>query len=241
MKIKYLFVEDNEELRNPVVDELRRSSSSTDVLIADSGETALVKLKKEPDIDLVVLDLSLSTDMYGMEVLSRIREFSNVPVVILSTDGAPERQTEALERGANGYMLKETFESPIHIRSHLEAILERSRASPRGFSDRYSFEGWILDAARRQLFNPDGAEVTLSSREFDLLLVFVENSQSVLAQQELIDKLRSGVGKDPQAALAKLLSRLRKKLDEDRRNSFILNVYGQGFHFTPTVTPADRA
>ena len=243
MKTKYLLVEDIEELRNRIAGELRRSSSATEVLEADSGESALAKLEQEPDIDLVLLDLTLNTEMYGLELLTRIREFSNVVVIVLTSDLAPERQTEAIERGADGYIDKTRFESTIQLRRHLEVILQRKRSKvgTRSVSDCYSFEGWKLDAAHRQLFNPDGAEVTLSIREFDLLLVFVENPQTILTRQELIDKLRVVGGKDPGAAVTTLLSRLRKKLDkEDRSNPFIQNIYGQGFQFKPVVSPVAR-
>ena len=207
---------------------------------ADDGEEALKKLHREPDIDIVVLDLTLNTDMYGLEVLSRIREFSDVVVVMLTSDKAPERQTEALDRGADGYMYKSTFKRSIQIRHHLETILKRHRADGKRTADRVFFEGWVVDAVRRSLRNPDGAEVTLSPREFDLLLAFVENPQVLMTPEALIDRLDMGVGKDPQAALSRLLSRLRKKIDKDRRHPFIQNVYGRGFAFTPPVRPENR-
>lgn len=240
MNAKYLLIEDQEELRNLIADELRRSPS-TEVLVADSGEAALATLEREPDIDLVVLDLTLQTEMYGLEVLRRIREFSNVPVVIHTSDPAPERQTDALERGVDGYMDKFRFDSPIQIRRHLEAFVRKRRSGTGGASGRYSFEGWTLDAGNRTLINPDGADVTLSSREFDLLLLFVERPQTILTPYQLTEKLGAKAGTDPQAAFTKLLSRLRKKLDNDRSAAVILNVHGKGFYFTPTVISSARA
>ena len=240
MKIKYLLVEDNEAFRNGLANELSRSSSTTEVLFADDGEEALEKLHREPDIDIVVLDLTLNTDMYGLGVLSRIREFSDVIVVMLTSDKAPERQTEALERGADGYMYKSTFKRSIQIRRHLETILKRHRAGGKRTADHVSFEGWAVDTVSRRLRNPDGADVTLSRREFDLLLAFVENPQILMTQEALIDRLNMGAGKNPQAALSRVLSRLRKKLDKDRRHPFIRNVYGQGFTFTPSVRSENR-
>ena len=238
MKTKYLLVEDDEQLRNLIADELRRSTMATEVLFADSGEGALAKLEQEPDTDLVVLNLSLATPMYGMEVLSRIREFSEVPVVILTTNQSPERQVEARERGADGYMCKDIFDSQISIRCYLETVLKKSRSGTGANSERYSFEGWTLNALGRQLLNSDGAEVTLNSREFDLLLVFVENPRTVLTQEKLIEKLGMGASKGPQVALARVLSRLRKKIDMDRSAPLIRSVHGQGFYFTPAVVSA---
>lgn len=239
MTKKYLIVEDQEELRSQLSNELRRSTIATDVLVATSGEEALETLEQETDIDIVVLDLSLNTDMYGMEVLRRLRKFSNIPVAILTTDRAPERQTEAIELGANAYMYKGVFDSSIQIRRHLEAILKVSRLDHRHASTNYCFSGWTLDVTRRRLFNPDGAEITLSSREFELLLVFVENPHLVLSQKELIEKVGMDSNKNSSAAITKLIFRLRKKIDKNCAEPFILNVYAQGFRFTPKVVLVD--
>ena len=126
--MKYLLVEDNEELRNRIADELRRSTTVAQFLGMDSGEDALVSLERESDTDLVVLDRKLASEMYGKEVLNR--------VVILAGDPTPEQLTEIIERGANRYMYKSanrymykfTFGSAIQIRHYLKAVPERSRS-----------------------------------------------------------------------------------------------------------------
>ena len=127
---KYLLVEDTPELRNRVANELRRPPKGAEIFVASSGVDALKTLKNEPDIDLVVLDLTLEGQMYGMEVLGKIRKTMDVPVVILTTEQDPARQVEALGRGADGYMVKSIgFESsPIQIRRYVETVLEKHRS-----------------------------------------------------------------------------------------------------------------
>ena len=243
MKIKYLIVEDHEDLRKDIANELQKSSITEEVLVTDSGEEALAMLGRDSNIGMVVLDLDLTLGvgkMYGMQVLSMIREFSTVPIVILTSDEAPERQTEAMAKGATGYMHKKWFTSEIQIRQYLETVLERERSEAGEGSGRYSFEGWTIDAVHRRLLNPDDAEVTLTTKEFDLLLMFVENPRTVLQQEALINKFSTAAGKDPRAAFAKLLSRLRGKIDKGRKKPFILNMHGKGFLFTPLVTPEVR-
>ena len=235
MQIKYLIVEDNEEYRNRLANELSGAATSTAVLFADDGDKALQKLRQEPDIDIVVLDLTLNTDMYGLEVLDRIREFSDVLVVILTSEQSPYQHTEAIKRGADGYMDKGAFAETIQARHHLETIFRRHRVSRR-----VSFDGWTVDTLRRTLFNPDGVEIVLSAREFDMLLLFVDNPQTLLTPDDLIDKLGARGARDPQAALARLLSRLRKKIYDDRREPFIRNVYSRGFIFMPTIEPVEK-
>lgn len=237
MRIKYLIVEDNEEYRNRLADELSRSAMSTEILFADNGQKALEKLKRNPDIDMVVLDLTLNTSMYGLEVLDRVREFSDVLVVILTSERSPYQFTEAIRRGADGYMDKAAFSETIQMRHHLETIFLRPLSPGNRIPRRLTFEGWTVDPPHRRLVNPDGAETVLSPREFDLLLLFVQNPQTLITQDELIDNLGARGARDPHAALARLMSRLRKKIDKDRCNPLILNVYGRGFTFAPAVHP----
>ena len=239
MRIKYLVVDDNEEFRNRLANELSRSAASTEVLFADNGEETIEKLRKEPDIEMVVLDLTLNTAMYGLEVLDRIREFSDVLVVILTSEESPYQRTEAVRRGADGYMDKAAFADTIQVRHHLEAIFRSDRTGANRSANRLAFKGWTVDVLRRGLFNPVGVEIILGPREFDLLLLFVQNPQTLLTRDELIDRLGARDAKEPHAALDKLLSRLRKKIDKDQRDPFIRNVYGRGFTFAPAVNPVD--
>ncbi len=238
-KTTCLIVEDHEELRNNIVDELRTSSMIGKTLTAGSGEEALELFEQVPGIGMVVLDLDLTMgggQMYGMEVLSRIRETSTVPpVVVLTSNTAPARWTEAVNKGADGYLPKEWYRDPIQIRLYLETVLERSRKA--GHTGCWSFEGWTLDAPRRRLLSPDGADVTLTEKEFRLLFEFVTNPQTVLTQETLIERLGLA-GKNPEAALATVVKRLRNKIDRNQQTSFILNVRGRGFHFAPAILPA---
>ena len=246
MNSKYLIVENTVELRNEIAEELRKSPTTAGVLSTGSGEEALEILEQNPDIDMVVLDLNLESQMYGMEVLRRIKEYSTVLVVILTTDEAPERQTEAMSWGADGFMHKRWFRTPeghkqgqFKIRNFLETIIERKRLGTAPVLRHYEFEGWILDARQSpgQVFNPEGGEVTLNDTEFDLLLTFVENPQKVLSQDELIKKTGGARVKDPNATLIKQLSRLRRKIDKGRQTSFIRTAHAAGFFFAPTVNP----
>jgi len=242
MKTKYLIIEDVKELRDNLAKELRLSTSEeTEILVTGSGEDALAILKQNPDTDLVVLDLTLETDMHGMEVLKEIKKFSQVPVVVMTTDDTPERQTAATDAGAVGYIIKDQFPREIQIKHYLEAVLKRERSRTATTPDRYQFEGWTLDVRQRRVFNSDGGEVRLTEGEKELLITFVESPGKVLEQDKLIKKLGMDEGEDPRAAIAQLLSRLRRKIDKGRQTSFIKNVHGQGFYFTAAVTPLSKA
>ena len=127
--MKYLIVEDEKEIKEPLATELRRSKDVTAVIITGSGEKAIEIFRQDPEIGFIALDLTLNEDkMYGMDVLKEIREFSDVPIVILSTDKDPNRQIEARDLGANGYLVKEIFESPLAIRQYFESVLYKVKS-----------------------------------------------------------------------------------------------------------------
>ena len=190
--MKYLIVEDEKEISHPLMTELYRSEDVTEVITTDSGEEAVEIFRQDPEIGFIALDLTLKGgDKYGMDVLKEIREFSDVPIVILSTDMDPNRQIEAEELGADGYLVKEIFKSPLAIRQYFESILNKVQSETLDGSGCYSFQGWVFDTQfNRRLVNPDGAEVKLTANEFELLQVFVEQPGKVISQAELIERLR---------------------------------------------------
>ena len=237
----YLLVEDNPETRHGVARELKEGSSvPVEVIAVDSGEAALARFGLRQDIDLVLLDLDLGPGrMKGMEVLREIRRSSQVPVVIYTVDTKSEQEVEAWELSVDGYLDKNKFgDNNFLVRRCLEAKLKRRK---RGEGrECYSFDGWTLDADRRQLINPAGAEVVLSDSEFDLLLMFMRKPGEVLTLEELIGEHGFESAKDPASAFAQRLSRLKRKTTGDGDAAFIRNIYGQGYKFTATITQGFR-
>ena len=233
MKINYLIVEDNTSVSETLVEELHLSALTGEVQTTTTGEEAVSMLKKNPCIDLMVLDYILAGDMHAPAVLTEARNFSNVKIIIWGKHAEAERQTETLRLGADAYMPKDTFKSALQIRNFLEAFMEKPHPDA-DVKITYKFDGWTLDKHRRQVVNSDGAMVSLRGQEFDLLLLFVENPQSILSQEEIAKHL---VGmednKNIRGAIAQLVTRLRRKIDN--KNAFILNVRGRGFQFTPDV------
>lgn len=235
---KYLIVEDEQPIREAIVREFQRPPAEM-VFETDSGEEALQIMKEHPDINGVILDLQLKGEMYGIEVLANIRssesQIRNTTVGILTTDTSAGRKKEAVKNFADGYMDKDDFKSPLDIREFMNFLEDRKLKAGAGII--YEFNGWTLDPVYRRLLNPHEAEVELRNSEFSLLVAFVDNPDTVMTHEELIEKVGISTAADGEqrAAFAKLLSRLRKKVDIDRRDSVIENVYGKGFRFTPAV------
>ena len=237
-KMKHLIAEDNEEFCERLKIELLRSDNVNEVITTGSGEETFEIIKQDYkqdwSIKVISLDLVLNDSTFGLDVLKEVRKFSNVPVVILTSDKDPIRQLEAQRLGANGYLVKEIFPSMLLIRQYFENVWDVFLSN----SGCYSFEGWTFDTRfNRRLTNPDGAEVKLTPSESALLQIIVEQPGIVVSQDDLIEKLGPVIraDKDPQGAIAKLIFRLRKKIDRDRENPFIMTVLGQGVQFTPLV------
>jgi two-component system response regulator MprA len=181
-----------------------------DVHVADRGEVALEMLPRISP-DLILLDVMLP-GLDGFAVAERIRELSNVPILMLTARDSVEDRVSGLERGADDYLVK-PFELP-ELLARIRALLRRSRlsieAEPR--DDQVSFAGISLNATTRQVAFL-GEALELTPREFDLLEYFLRHPRQVLTR----DQLLSGVWGYDSDASSNLVDvyvlQLRKKLE----------------------------
>lgn len=234
-----LVVDDDREIRTLLSRFLAKEGFRVSAA-ADGRE--MRKMLAEWGIDLVVLDLMLPGED-GLALCRSLRAGSDIPVIMLTAKGDDVDRIVGLEMGADDYVPK-----PFHPRelvARIKAVLRRSRAPHGGFSggrvpdsdaQRFLFEGWQLDTARRELIAPGGVLVPLSSGEYGLLLAFVSQPQRVLSRDQLLDLAR---GRDAQAfdrAIDVQVSRLRRKIEADPRNpQLIKTVRGGGYLLAATV------
>lgn len=182
-----------------------------DVHTADRGEQALEMLPRL-DPDLILLDVMLP-GLDGFAVAEKIRQLSNVPILMLTARDSVEDRVSGLERGADDYLIK-PFELP-ELLARIRALLRRSRLSvdqePRD-DDLVTFAGISLHAKTRQV-SFLGEAVELTPREFDLLEYFLRHPRQVLTR----DQLLSGVWGYDSDASSNLVDvyvlQLRKKLE----------------------------
>ncbi len=144
-----------------------------------------------------------------------------------------------LELGADDYVPKPF--NPRELLARIRAVLrrtsgegtERSKAPPPRL---IRFAGWTLEPARRRLIDPEGAEVTLTGGEYELLSILVERPNRVLTRDMLMDLLHGRQAGPFDRAIDVAVSRLRRKLDDDGRNpSLIKTVRGGGYVLAATV------
>jgi two-component system OmpR family response regulator len=229
-----LIVDDDAELRQLVAKFLRTNGYRvTAVRSAPEMRHALASAR----IDLVILDLMLPGTS-GLDLCRDIRTTSTVPIIMLTAKAEETDRIVGLEMGADDYVTKPF--SPRELLARIKAVLRRTAVDagarkPSALRG-YTFQGWMLDTLKRELTNPDGIVVDLSTGEYDLLLAFVEQPQKVLTREQLLDAARNRVATGFDRSIDVQISRLRRKLASgDDDNAMIKTVRGVGYMFVPTV------
>ncbi len=229
-----LLVDDDGEIRRLVSKFLR--SHGFRVLTAGNGVEMWEALRHGAP-QLVVLDIMLPGSD-GLELCRDLRRTSSLPVIMLTAKGDDVDRIVGLEVGADDYLAKPF--NPRELLARIKAVLRRTRASadaPTAQSGRsgrnIGFAGWRLDTLRRELFDPRGVVVDLSTGEYDLLLAFLEAPQRVLSRDYLLDAARNRVSDSFDRAIDVQISRLRRKLEN--AGEVIKTVRGAGYMFLPEV------
>lgn len=185
-------------------------------------------------IDLIVLDLMLP-GRSGLDLCRDLRRTSSIPVIMLTAKGEETDRIIGLEVGADDYLPKPF--NPRELLARINAVLRRARTMEPGASGRtgraFLFGGWRLDTLKRELANPEGVVVDLSTGEYDLLLAFLEAPQRVLTREFLLDAARNRSIDAFDRSIDVQVSRLRRKLDN--AEELIKTVRGAGYLFAADV------
>ncbi len=229
MSTKVLVVEDDVEMNRLLQIDLKRHGY--EVFTATNGLDGL-RLFHEVRPNLVVLDVALP-GMDGMTVCQRIRELSNVPILIMTAHAVTEEEmAEGLNLGADEYLIKPLRHLEFHAR--LNALLRRaqlsddSAATHVGYSDDYL----VVDVDARRVCVA-GNEIRLTPTEFKLLATFVRHKGQVLTFQQLLEQVWGYEYNTEHHYPRIYVSHLRRKIEPDAKNpTYIQNEYGVGYRFT---------
>lgn len=224
-----LIIEDDAQIRKF----LRISLEANGFNIAEArlGEDGL-SLCAELGPDLVILDLGLP-DLDGLDVVRRIREWSEVPVIVLSVRSDGKEKVTLLDAGANDYVTK-----PFNITELMARIrvLLRGSGQVRRVGSVLSFGALQLDLPKR-LVHLNGIGVGVSRKEYDLLCCLAAHAGEVLTHEEILEEIWGPSHVDDIHYLRVLVGHLRQKIhDEPSKPRFIHTVQGVGYRF---VAPSE--
>jgi len=195
------------------------------VLIANNGDSALKTFDKETP-DLVLLDIMMP-DMDGYAVCQRIREFSQVPIIMVTARGDDKEKVEGLDIGADDYVTKPFSASELAAR--VRAVLRRIGSRDQPQEAVFHYQDLIIDfTSRRVMVNNE--ELKLTSTEYKLLSYISLNAGRVVTPDQLLNKVWGEEYIGAPHLLQVNIARLRKKLGDDaKRPTYILTRPGIGY------------
>ncbi|MBD9537373.1 DNA-binding response regulator [Stenotrophomonas sp. ATCM1_4] len=222
---RVLVIDDEVQIRRFLDISLRAQGYA--VSQAATGSEGLQQLTNE-GADLVVLDIGLP-DMEGHDVLAELRQWSQVPVIMLSVRAGEAEKVRALDNGANDYVTKPfgTQELMARVRALLRSRSTDSEGQVPVFDDGHLH----IDLARREV-RIDGEAVALTRKEYALLALLLRNSGRVVTQPQILQEIWGPTHKHDTHYLRILVGRLRHKLgDSALQSRYLFTEPGVGLRF----------
>ena len=198
------------------------------VVEAETGKSGLVEIAaRQPDV--VLLDLGLP-DMDGVAVLKRLREWSHVPVLILSVRETAEQKVAALDAGADDYVTK-----PFDATELLARLRAIQRRAPEGDENAYFQTGHLAIDFSGRIVTVNGREVKLTATEYGLLRVLALNAGKVVTHSHLLREVWGPNATEQSQYLRVYMNHLRKKIELPRSKQKLLKTEsGIGYRLVPS-------
>jgi len=230
-----LVVDDDQAIRELLAEYL--SKNNFDVITAEDGiEMDKQLLTDQPD--LIILDIMLPGDD-GFILCQRIRQTSHVPIIMLTANSDEMDRVLGLEIGADDYIAKPF--SPRELLARIKALLRRtqfaSEENKTAVKARYLlFSNWQLDTKQHILTDENNEEISLSGADFQLLTLFLENTNSAISRDQICQALHGRDAFANERGIDVHLSRLRQCLKDDAKSPKIIKtIRGAGYVFIADV------
>lgn len=217
---KIIVADDEELLRNLVCDYLTREGYQP--IPAMDGEEALALFNENPDTVLLILDIMMP-NIDGWEVCRKIRETSSVPIIMLTARNQEFDELTGFDAGADDYVTKPC--SPSVLMKRVAALLKRENAVNN--SNIYTLDNLKLDASAHEV-RLDGKPVTLTLKEYSILLKFLTAQSRVFSREQLLDDIWGYDFDGDMRTVDSHVARLRTKLGE-WGSKHIKTIYGTGY------------
>jgi two-component system OmpR family response regulator len=229
---RILLVEDDDEIAAMVVEML--TENGLEAVAVGSAANMDVILRKQ-SFDLVVLDAMLPGED-GFSICRRLRASSTIPIVMLTALSDEINRIVGIELGADDYITKPFH--PRELMARIKGLLRRASygAERPAQQTALQFAGWQIDPILRQLVNPEGVHVSMTTAEFDVLLAFCQNPGRVMTREQLLRLTHAGLAGPVERSIDVHISRVRQKIEANvREPTFIKTVRLGGYMFTPKV------
>lgn len=223
---KRVLVVDDEKL---IVKGIRFSleQDGMEVECAYDGEEAL-KIAKEQKFDMILLDVMLP-GLSGFEVCQQIREFSDVPIVMLTAKGEDIDKILGLEYGADDYITKPF--NILEVKARIKAIIRRTSPKPRETAGIIENGDMKLDCEGRRVYAA-GKEINLTAKEFELLELLVVNANKVYSRENLLKLVWGSDYPGDVRTVDVHIRRLREKIEQNPSEpKYVHTKWGVGYYF----------
>jgi two-component system, OmpR family, response regulator ResD len=219
-KLKVLVVDDESRMRKLVKDFL--SKKNYEVYEAENGEQAVDMFFNIKDISLIILDVMMPK-MDGWQVCREIRQYSQVPIIMLTAKSDEKDELLGFELGVDEYISKPF--SPKILVARVEAILRRTNAIEEGIVE---VGGIVLDKAAHMV-KIDNEAIDLSSKEFELLSYFIRNQGVALSRERILNNVWNYDYFGDARTIDTHVKKLRSKMGE--KGEYIKTIWGMGYKF----------
>ena len=218
--IKILVVDDESRMRKLIKDFLGKEGYT--ILEAGDGEEAVDIFFKENDISLVILDVMMPK-MDGWQVLKELRQYSKVPVIMLTAKGDEKDELTGFDLGVDEYITKPF--SPKILVARVNAILRRTNVTG---NELMEVSGIVIDKVAHEV-KVDGTLVELSVKEFELLSYFLVNKGVALSREKILNNVWNYDYYGDARTIDTHVKKLRSKLGE--KGDYIKTIWGYGYKF----------
>ncbi len=205
-------------------------SDGYEVITGSNGLDAL-RLAQDPEVALIVLDVMMP-QMDGLTACAKIREFSNVPIILLTAKTDDMDKLMGFESGADDYLTKPF--NILELKARIKALLRRSGAGKSQAPNTLSIGTITLDLDARNAYR-SGVLVDLTAREFDVIEFLMRNANRVYSREALLDSIWAYEYRSDIRTLDVHIRRLREKLEENPAEpKYIMTKWGVGYYFKKT-------
>ena len=231
---RVLVVDDDPLVRGMIRDYLVKHDLT---VVAAADGRAMQSALDGDVVDLIILDLKLGSED-GMSIARRLRDESQIPIIMLTGRAEEADRVMGLELGADDYIVKPF--SPRELLARIRTVLRRRHVEmrqgrPEGIRA-YRFDGWELNLNTRRLTSADGRVLALSKGEFNLLVVFLGAPHRILTRDQILDLSRLHNDEVYNRAVDLQIMRLRRKIEPDPVNPrYIKTDRGSGYIFSVNV------